>query len=72
MAKRFQKLQRDAVYGKRKYQGENRVVKKQHALWGTDNVLLDYTESEDERPVELNMSCIQKTQPLYHFKINFR
>ena len=42
MAKIFQKEQKQAVYGKRKYQEENSAAKKQHTLWGTENVLADY------------------------------
>ena len=44
---------KQAVYGNNKYQEENRVVKKQHALWGMKNVLPDYSEGEDERSIEL-------------------
>ena len=44
---------KQAVYGNNKYQEENRVVKKQYALWGIKNVLPDYSEGEDERSIEL-------------------
>ena len=56
--------EKQAVYGKRKYQEENRVVKRQHALWGMKNFLPDYPEGEDERSMELHMSRIQKIQRL--------
>ena len=56
--------EKQAVYGKRKYQEENRVVKKQHALWDKKNFLPDYPEGEGERSMELHMSSIQKIQRL--------
>ena len=40
---------KQAVYGKRKYQEENRVVKKQHVLWGMKDFLPDYPEGKDGR-----------------------
>ena len=52
--------EKQAAYGKRKYQEENCVVKKQHALWGMKNFLPDYPEGEDERSMKLHVSRIQK------------
>ena len=65
--------EKQAVYGKRKYQEENRVVSEQQALRSMRNFLSDYPEGEDERSMELHMARFRKFSVCQEkSKINFR